>query len=59
MDHLVAYIDAGSGSLVVQVVIASIVAVPYFLRTQLRTVVRELRSRFGRGTGPADESAGR
>jgi hypothetical protein len=59
VHHLLAYIDAGSGSMVLQVVIASIVAGPFFLRNQLRSAVRELRSRVGRHTDPADESAAR
>lgn len=40
---LLAYIDPGSGSLVIQLVIASILAVPFLLRQQIGRVVRVLR----------------
>lgn len=36
MEPVLAYIDAGSGSLIIQVVIASALALPFFLRTQIR-----------------------
>jgi hypothetical protein len=35
MHHLLAYIDPGSGSLIIQAVIATIVAVPFFFRQQI------------------------
>ena len=35
LDLALAYIDPGSGSLLIQVIIATILAVPFFLRTQL------------------------
>ena len=38
-----AYIDPGSGSLFIQVLIATILAVPYFLRTQIGRAVRAIR----------------
>lgn len=40
-----AYIDPGSGSLIIQALIATIVAVPFFFRTQIARAVRILRSR--------------
>jgi hypothetical protein len=43
MDHLVAYIDPGSGSLIIQALIAGIVAVPFFFRQQIARVVRAVR----------------
>ena len=43
MDHFLAYIDPGSGSLIIQAVIATIVAVPFFFRQQLGRVVRAVR----------------
>jgi superfamily II DNA or RNA helicase len=43
MDHLLAYIDPGSGSLIIQAVIATIVAVPFFFRQQIGRVVRAIR----------------
>jgi len=43
MHHwFVAYIDPGAGSLIVQATIASIVAVPFFLRRQIARAVRSL-----------------
>lgn len=42
---LLAYIDPGSGSLVIQVVIATIVAVPIFFRAQIGRFLGVLRGR--------------
>jgi hypothetical protein len=42
-----AYIDPGSGSLLVQVIIGSLLAVPFFLRGQIARVVGALRRRAG------------
>jgi len=38
-----AYIDPGSGSMLIQVIIGSILAVPYLLRTQIARAYRLLR----------------
>lgn len=43
MVHLLAYIDPGTGSLVVQALIATLVAVPFFFRQQIARAVRRLR----------------
>jgi hypothetical protein len=43
MDHVLAYIDPGSGSLIIQAVIATIVAVPFFFRQQIGRIVRAVR----------------
>lgn len=43
MEHLLAYIDPGSGSLIIQAVIASVVAVPFFFRTQIARFIRVVR----------------
>ena len=60
VDHLLAYIDVGSGSLIAQVTIASIVAIPFFVRTQIRNRIHSLRARLGRSPSPAaDESEAR
>jgi hypothetical protein len=48
-ESALAYIDPGSGSLIIQVIIATILAVPYFLRTQIGRAVGTLR---GRGKAP-------
>jgi hypothetical protein len=50
MDAL-AYIDPGAGSLLIQVIIASILAVPYFLRTQIGRLITKVRGR--NSTAPA------
>jgi hypothetical protein len=42
-DVLLAYIDPGSGSLIIQVVIATLVAIPIFFRTQIARVLHAVR----------------
>lgn len=59
-DWFVAYIDPGAGSLIVQATIASIVAVPYFMRRQIVKVVRalvRLDGRPARSSRPVDPSS--
>lgn len=51
LDALAAYIDPGSGSLIIQAVIASLVAIPFFFRQQIGRVVRMIRR-----DGPADQT---
>ena len=53
MDFALAYLDPGSGSLIIQVIIASILAVPYFLRTQIARAVGLVK---GRGKSEATAS---
>ena len=55
-----AYIDPGSGSMLIQVIIGAVLAVPFFLRTQLRRVYRAVRGREPRrqpdeGSEPATD----
>ena len=50
MDHFLAYIDPGSGSLIIQALIASVVAIPFFFRQQIARLVRVVR-RGGSGDG--------
>jgi hypothetical protein len=59
MRHLLlAYIDAGTGSMILQGAIAAIVTVPFILRTQIGRAIHAVRSRIGsRGAG-ADDGAG-
>ena len=58
MSHLLAYIDPGSGSLIIQVAIATIVAIPIFFRAQIARVVGAVKGR--KEASPAgDELAGR
>jgi hypothetical protein len=42
---VLAYIDPGSGSLIIQAVIAAVVAIPFFFRTQIARVGRAIRPR--------------
>ena len=43
MSHFLAYIDPGSGSLIIQAAIAAVIAIPIFFRSQIARVVRVLR----------------
>ncbi len=43
MHPVFAYIDPGSGSLIIQALIATVVAVPFVLRQQIGRMVRRLR----------------
>jgi hypothetical protein len=43
MHHILAYIDPGSGSLIVQAAIATVVAIPFFFRQQIGRAVRFVR----------------
>lgn len=58
MQLPLAYIDPGSGSLILQVVIAGVVAIPFFLRSQIMRAVGKVKGAAGRGpAGPAAEDA--
>src|SRR5919108_2939691 len=54
MEHALAYIDPGSGSLVVQVAVATVLAIPFFLRNQLSRVARTLRGEPAQRPSPDD-----
>ncbi len=60
MDVL-AYIDPGSGSLIIQAIIATIVAVPFFFRQQIGRILRAARRRRqespSQGTPPTDSAS--
>ena len=43
MQHLLAYIDPGSGSLIIQAVIATAVAIPIFFRDKIGRIIRAVR----------------
>lgn len=62
MDAIFAYIDPGSGSLVVQALIAGLVAVPIFFRHQITRFVRAIRrtdeASSSTSSGPDDGAAG-
>jgi hypothetical protein len=53
-----AYIDPGSGSLIIQVVIATLVAVPLFFRTQIARFMHLARGRKEEQV-PVDDRADR
>jgi hypothetical protein len=57
---LLAYIDPGAGSLIVQATIAAMLSIPYFLRRHIARAARGL-SRFGsrsaRSERPADHAS--
>jgi hypothetical protein len=45
MHFVFAYIDPGSGSLLIQAAIAALVAAPFVLRQQISRVIRRVRGR--------------
>jgi hypothetical protein len=47
MAHLLAYIDPGSGSLIIQAIIATLIAVPIFFRQQIARFADVVRRRDG------------
>ena len=55
MSELLAYIDPGSGSLIIQVVIASIIAIPIFFRSQISRLSRTIRGCLLYTSDAADE----
>jgi hypothetical protein len=61
MDLILAYIDPGSGSLLVQALIAGLVAIPVFFRHQIARMIRAVRGRDDasaeNASGPDDTSA--
>ena len=48
MELVLAYIDAGTGSMIIQMAIAGLVAIPFFFRTQIGRGVRAMRRATGR-----------
>jgi len=51
-----AYIDPGAGSLFIQAVIATVLVVPFFLRSQIRRSLDHLRGRRPAATRAADSA---
>jgi hypothetical protein len=49
VTHLLAYIDPGSGSLIIQAAIAAVIAIPIFFRTQIARILHAVR-------GPKEET---
>ena len=56
MSHLLAYIDPGSGSLIIQAAIALLIAIPIFFRTQIGRIVNRFRGN-SEVQAPADDRA--
>ncbi len=56
MHLALAYIDPASGSLIIQAAIATIIAVPFFFRTQIARLVNGIRGRKDEPT-PVDKRA--
>jgi hypothetical protein len=54
VSEVLAYIDPGSGSLIIQVVIATLVAIPIFFRSQIGRIVNRFRGRT-EVQAPADD----
>ncbi len=52
LDPILAYIDPGSGSLIIQVLIASIIALPVIFRARIAQFTRVLRRDKGSSDGP-------
>ena len=50
-----AYIDPGAGSMVIQMLIAAIVAIPFFLRTQIARGIDRLRGRNRSASADGEE----
>jgi hypothetical protein len=58
MSPFLAYIDPGSGSLLIQAAIAAVIAIPIFFRSQIARVMRALRrSDDHKPTGGDDPAA--
>jgi hypothetical protein len=54
--ELLAYIDPGAGSLFIQALVATILVVPFFMRTQIRRAIDRLRGRPSSDPSPAATS---
>lgn len=52
MELILAYIDPGSGSLIIQALIAGMVAIPIFFRHQIARFVRAIRGGNGATAAP-------
>lgn len=56
--HLLAYIDPGSGSMLLQVILAGVLAVPFFFRRAIGDVLHRIRGdRSSSTTRPAGEDS--
>ena len=57
MFDSLAYVDPGAGSLIIQALIATLVAVPFFFRQQIGRIVRRSRRRIAQPTPTAVKDA--
>lgn len=57
MHPILAYIDPGSGSMIVQVLIASIIAIPVIFRARVAQLVRIIRREHEPADGVDDSTA--
>jgi hypothetical protein len=57
MSPFLAYIDPGSGSLLIQAVIAAVIAIPIFFRSQVARVVRTVRRADDDAPASRDDAA--
>jgi hypothetical protein len=49
------YIDPGAGSMVIQAMLAGLLAIPFFFRTQLGRVIHRVRGRGRRMDAPTTD----
>ena len=54
-DLHLAYIDPGAGSILIQVLIGTVLAVPYLLRRQISRIYQALRQRRPAGSNRGSE----
>ncbi len=59
MSPFLAYIDPGSGSLIIQAAIAAVIAIPIFFRSQIARAMRALRRSEEREPPSGDDAATR
>ena len=59
MSPFLAYIDPGSGSLIIQAAIAAVIAIPIFFRSQIARAMRALRRSEEREPTSEDDAATR
>ena len=57
MTHLIAYIDPGSGSLIIQAAIATLIAIPIFFRAQIGRILHTVRGPKEEQTADDDRAA--
>lgn len=57
MEFVFAYLDAASGSMLIQAVIAALVAVPVMFRSKISSGVRALRRASGREQAPESRTS--